>query len=361
MKRFLKSLLYLVIVLGILLGCVYFTDAFNIFHYRNRRFTTAEPNKNYVKTKYVTDNPEQFNAFIFGSSKAHGIPSNSLPEYMEDGTELHWYNMTYSMGCPEEHLNNLKTFLKNGVDVKCVVIGIDDESSHEQAYVHEGELLRKPYEISKNSPLGFYWSYLWDGADLHTIQTLLPQVIDNYRHPEKYEEKRACFYEYGTDSIDLSLHEHEDKSRYEETMGWYYTNPDVIDQIREIKELCDENEIKLVFFTSPLYQTVYRDAVENGNYLDFLRDVSEVTPFYNFSGLNNFTMNDLYYGDINHYYQYLGDILMKVIWDIDREAIIAEASEGLAYNTQFGTYVDQNNIDQVLQDLEQQVRINIKN
>ncbi|MDE5775819.1 MAG: hypothetical protein K2H67_02950, partial [Treponemataceae bacterium] len=49
-------------------------DTFNVFHWKNIRFTSAEPNKNFVKTQYIIHNPKKFNAFIFGSSRVANIP-----------------------------------------------------------------------------------------------------------------------------------------------------------------------------------------------------------------------------------------------------------------------------------------------
>ena len=357
MKRFVKSALCILFVAAFLLFVVFFTDAFNIFHYSNLRITSAEPNKNYVKTKYIIDNPDRFNAFVFGSSKVHNIPKDSLPLYSSDGTELHWYNMTYSMGCPYEHLQNLKTFLENGVEVKCVLIGIDDESSNTDSYIHEGELLRKPYEISERSPLGFYWSYLWDGADIKTIGSILPQVIDNYLHPDKYKQTKVNFYSFGTNGNSMKVPDESDPEAYEHTFGWYYTNPDVIEDIKDILQLCEENNIEVVFFSSPIYRSVYIDGVQNGRYLEFLKDVAEITGFYNFYGLNAYSTDCRYYENINHYRSYVGNQILKMIWGDSqtRETVKKEADAGMKVETLFGTYVDKENIDEVIKVLEDQI------
>ena len=59
-------------------------DTFNIFHWNNIRFTSAEPNKNFVKTKYIIRNPNKFNAYILGSSRIVNIPPALLPS-QKDG------------------------------------------------------------------------------------------------------------------------------------------------------------------------------------------------------------------------------------------------------------------------------------
>lgn len=48
--------------------------------------------------------------------------------------------------------------------------------------------------------------------------------------------------------------------------------------------------------TTPIYEETYREGVKNG-YLEFLRDVAQVSNFYNFSGLNKYTVSSQYYFD----------------------------------------------------------------
>ena len=126
MRKFLLRCCILVSV--VFLICVFpiiHYDTFNIFHWNNIRFTSAEPNKNFVKTKYIIRNPNKFNAYILGSSRIGNIPPALLPS-QKDGKKLHWYNMTYSEGLPSEHLLTLETFLKNGVSIDMVILGFDN-------------------------------------------------------------------------------------------------------------------------------------------------------------------------------------------------------------------------------------------
>ena len=114
MRKFLLRCCILVSVVSLICVFIIHYDTYNIFHWNNIRFTSAEPNKNFVKTKYIIRNPNKFNAYILGSSRIGNIPPALLPS-QKDGKKLHWYNMTYSQGLPSEHLLTLETFLKNGV------------------------------------------------------------------------------------------------------------------------------------------------------------------------------------------------------------------------------------------------------
>ena len=79
-------------------------DPFNVFHYNSIRNYGVEPNKNYIKTKYVIDNPAKFDGFLFGASRVGAI-------YVDKIKNCRLYNMTYPNGTPQEHLETLSTFL----------------------------------------------------------------------------------------------------------------------------------------------------------------------------------------------------------------------------------------------------------
>jgi hypothetical protein len=75
-------------------------DPFNVFHYKSIR-DTASTNQNYVKMRYILDNPDKFDAFILGSSKVSALDVDRI-----EG--LRCYNMTRAWGTPKEYFDNLR-------------------------------------------------------------------------------------------------------------------------------------------------------------------------------------------------------------------------------------------------------------
>lgn len=226
----------------------YHYDTFNVFHWDNIRFTSAEPNKNFVKTQYIIHNPKKFNAFIFGSSRVGAIPPNHLPNE-NDGISLNWYNMTCSEAIPKEHFLTLKTFLKNKVDVKVVMIGFDSITMYSSSEQHSAELLRMQYQIYEKNKFNFYKPYLATEVDSSIIKQ-----IDEYNF-EAHKEDSEKFYSFGGWADDLSIPDTVDLSRYEAgTFGYY--QKDSYKDLEEIVDLCAENEIKLILFTNPMHQNL---------------------------------------------------------------------------------------------------------
>ena len=61
MKSFVKkSIFYAVFCLMVIIIPSVIIDPYNVFHWNNIRNNGVEPNQNYIKTKYVINNPEDF-------------------------------------------------------------------------------------------------------------------------------------------------------------------------------------------------------------------------------------------------------------------------------------------------------------
>ena len=93
----------------------------------------------------------------------------------------------------------------------------------------------------------------------------------------------------------------------------YKRQPQALEEIRQLKELCDANGIELVIFTNPMHVLTYEKAVENG-YRDFLSGLAQVTDFYNFSGINDITTNNDNYLETSHYMPQVGDRMLDVMF-----------------------------------------------
>ncbi|WP_026662100.1 hypothetical protein [Butyrivibrio proteoclasticus] len=337
MKKLFSKLPLLFMPLFIYLFVVYVNDIFNVFHYDNIRQISASSDENYIKTRYILDNPDKFNAFILGSSRVGNLPIEGLPEQY-DGDSLSWYNMTYPMGCPRDNLETIKTFLNHGVDIKYVVIGIDEISMYRRYQDNSSELIYTQYQEYERSPLSFFYSYLKVKPDFALLKEALSQS-----EQDKLDTK--LFYEYGVErpSTDLSIPE--GNLNMVSSLGCGYYGPDEsVESIREIADICKDNDIELKIFTSPILETTYREAVDKG-YLHYLKDVADCTEFYNFSGLNEYTTDMRFYFDASHYRPYVGILIEKCLFadTVDRDV------------RSFGGYVSKDNVDDLIARLEEEI------
>ena len=143
MKIFLKKIapfVFFILLLEIAIPIL--SDPYNVFHWRRIRDNGVEPNSNYIKMEYILHNPDKFDSFLFGSSRTGFIDVEKIP----DGK---WYNMSYSEGLPEEHLENLRELIANGIIPKNVMIGVDNISCLVDPSIHDKQFYRIPYPREK--------------------------------------------------------------------------------------------------------------------------------------------------------------------------------------------------------------------
>ena len=360
-KLFIKAALCIV-PFFIYFGVVYYNDVFGVFHYENIRITDAGQNSNYIKTRYASEHPDKFNAFILGSSRVGNLPPDGLPQVDADGEELRWYNMTYAMGCPKDNLETVRSLLDNGVDVRFVVVGIDEISMYNGYEENSREPMSKQYQEYVKSPLRFYYYYM----NVKPEWSLLAQVMNQ---DAEDEENAVLFYEYGVDKRNLDITEPQESAKMISSLGCghYYEErleSEPVRALADLKELCDERGIELRVFTSPVLQTTYEEAVSKG-YLDFLADAATVVDYYNFSGLNKYTTDMKYYFDASHYKPYVGLLIEKAIFADDSEAGADGSTDGVnddavdaddicADVREFGAHITADNVDELVEYLEGQ-------
>lgn len=333
MKKFILKCIIFALILGIIfVPFAVFVDPYNIFHASAPRQNGVEPNKNYVKMKNVLDHPDKFDSFLFGSSRV-GFMDVSL---MDDGT---YYDMTYSEGLPAEHLDNLKVMIAHGIIPKNVTIGLDDISYFVDPSIHEGQLFRLnfPWLGKPSQKVSFYLRYF----DLKTLFDSLDALGKNrYKDPE-YTWRML---NTGTENLDI-IPEFNANGAKAWWSDYYYPREEVLDEIRQIKELCEEYNINLRFFTNPMHAMTYAKDMDNG-YLVFLKELAEVTDYWNFSGFNNVTLNYNNYYETSHYDAAVGEKIIQVVYyDGTEEDLLAQG---------FGVYVTKENVDELLQILNDQ-------
>ncbi len=310
--------------------CIY-TDIFNVFHPNEIRVTRAEGAKHFLKMKYLVSHPNEYNAVIFGSSRVGKIPTDFLNEH----SNFHWYNMTYSEGVPKEHLDDLISLIKNNVRIKHVLIAVDDISWTVNANSHISQLMRKPFSEYERLGFRFYIQYLF-----HFSPSVFIDVLKGKTQTEHF---------YGDGS---TISENETflpaKEEKDHVSAAYSLEPNfsVLDDIQAICTFCRKNGIECTIITNPIWKNTYIDACKNG-YLDFLESLAEITPYVNFSGLNVITTDGRNYFEGSHYRPNVGLLMLKIL-------IGEEYSEDLK-EEQFGIEVTKENIDEVIAKLKQQV------
>lgn len=328
MKKYVYRLVgILLVTLIITMGWNYIFDTSGLL---NRDFSSKrlEPNQHFVKVRYILTEPKKYNAFCFGSSRVGNIDLTRI----DNG--LHYYNMTYSEGLPAEWLSDLQFFIKQGVEVKQVMIGLDDFSLRVNPESHKGQWLRIPYKE-------------------HNLTTYFAYLLKKPEKPSSIGDKGSIFDIYGTgrplhpeadEAIEADIEKHLKDDKFTKPTVYRGNRiKETIAELEALKVLCAENNIELLVFINPINAVTYRDT-NMQEFNAFKRQLAQITDYYDFSGLNEITTNNYYYYETSHYRPMVGDMIVNRLFN-----------KG---NADFGAYVTKDNVEEHLQKLEAQLKDN---
>lgn len=255
----------------------------------------AQINDRYAKIQFLKENNQRFNSYMMGSSRMFLTYPEVIEKYIP-GTKF--YNLATIFGTMHEHLLHIKYFLDNGYPVKNLYIGLDMDMYAIAALHNQNDfLLRLHPHVLKKDPIAFYWSYM------NTLprRDLLRKLRVNFkkRASSKYQidkdgtlalrsegKNPQVFFERPLSSEKLKI---KNEKMVEN-----------LNALKELVELCNKHHINLILFTTP-YHKELMDRFMEEDYMTLLRDLSEVSPYWDFSGYNSVTTDNKNYLDHSHY------------------------------------------------------------
>lgn len=341
-KWFFTGLVVMVAELTLVALVNYIVDPYGIFRYGTWRRDVSHqfigPNMNFIKTRYVARSPEKFDCLIFGSSRVRGIDGRQ----MKGAT---CYNMSYPDGLPRNHLDNLRYLLNRGARPKIVLIGLDEFSYKRDPEKHFIDYGKHPYPsaVRQNTCL-FYLKYLirYSSRSKKAFRAFFGKS-----QPFPYDHYGTGLLERPAIDrmIESDVTKHVRDQRFHEPM---ITEGDRIKQsIAEINELVillQTHGIRPVIFMNPVHKATYI-ATDLEKHFLFEKGLSKITPFYDFSGLNSVTTNNYYYYETSHYRPNVGRLMLARMFN-DHDVQVPD---------DFGTIVDESNIENHLVSLKNQI------
>ncbi|MGL6024712.1 MAG: hypothetical protein ACRC0F_08855 [Cetobacterium sp.] len=328
-KYFFKSIANIILILISIVSLNYYMDTYGVFRekYTNRK---TPANERYLKTKYILENKDKYDSFIFGSSRVGTLKGENL----KNGK---FYNMTFSGALPKEMLSILELFQKNDVKIKNIILGIDDFDQYTTPESQEDILYKLSYEKLNKNKFEIYQSYLLNN----------PFNKVNYEYFFGDKISNVDILDTGKWSRPLKDIEIEDdiqKHNLDEIFTTPFSNLDnisrvdkTIEEIRGIIKICNQNNIKLTVIFLPIHKTTF----ENNNYQNleiFKNKLLELTDYWDFAELNKFTKNNYYWYEASHYRPILGELILKKIFKDDFEIVQKLEDE----DNIFGKYISKN-------------------
>jgi hypothetical protein len=305
----------------------------------------GRPNKNFIKVRYITKYPNKHNCFVFGSSRVNGIDVRKM-----DGGNC--YNMTYDEGLPGEHLDNLRYMLKKGVRIKTVLLGLDEFSYKAHQNSHLKGIGFYPYPPAINeSVLPYYIKYPFHSFGYATYNRYLKNLVmpTKDKTVDEYDMfgTGIHFLRTAEESIEKhpDLHAKDVRFLRPELLLKGHNMEGALKDIKATVDLARANNIRLIIFINPIYLVTYLYA-DIDEFCMFRKELSKLTDYYDFSGLNPITTHNYYFYDSIHYRMKVGDLMLERMFN----------SGGAFDPLEFGVYVTADNVDAHIRRLRNEVK-----
>ena len=277
----------------------YFIDPYGIFQNR-KSFIGLEPNQHSLKINHLKKREEPVK-LIFSNSRG-GV----LNFTKKDSS---WYNMSYSLGTPEEFLKDLKILTKD-IAIDEIVVFLDASTLFEDASTHNRQLLRKFKDLENDHKFEFLFAPISTEILFNYVKYNSFLFNQNNTKYLEFDVSNTGSYiehnfEYCTQELELREVALEDPKEY---MELFHQKLKVFS---EIKAICEKNNIALKLMAHPISSKMYeldRSRISASfNFIEFLKE-------------NNFTVktildkkiiefSDCQWRDVSHYNRVIADIV----------------------------------------------------
>jgi len=321
----------------------YTIDPFNIFHtqFLKHQF---QMNERFIKVEYLEKHNKEFDSYLFGSSRIGTTKPSVVEHYI---TNSKFYNFTLSSATLYDYLIHLRYFIKQHYSINTLYVQIDMDSMSFYG-ISKYDYMKKPHpHIFDNSLVQYYVSYLI-GLFPSNMKGKIKINIDYNESMRYFLNKGFWVRENDEVSIDKDCKIHSNNiskfpKNYTRILS-YTKKSQNIKALKEIIKLSKDNNIKLILFIAPLNKSMMDKFVLDG-YLKYLKDISEVTNFYDFSGYNSITINNCNYYEESHYRPLVAKLIAGRIFN----------DKSIQVPDDFGIYITKDNINMHLQNIKKQI------
>ena len=332
MKRFIKNiatffLLALIPLLLLTIGYFYY-DPFQVLRpYRDYSNQYVISNRDYISTETFIKNKDRqnYNSFIFGSSRTLGFRASSWINYLPKGAKPFSFDASgesiYGIYKKIKFLDSLNIRPENALIVLCR----DDAFSHDGN--HEGHIFIKDPRTSGESALRFQLKFFKAYLNIKFLSCFYAYTFTRHYQPYMagYIERRKVAYDTITNELtltDLNEELRQNTERYYATRANIFyertgERKDSISRINkkhlymltEVKRILEKNKTSYKVVLSPLYDQIkFNDAD-----LSLLKDLFG-SRLYDFSGKNSFTEAKTNYYEAYHFRPNVGDSIFRMIY-----------------------------------------------
>jgi len=304
----------------ILLGLVnYVVDPFKVFG-SNILPYQVQMNERFVKVEFLKKNHQNFNAYIFGSSRVGVVEPSIIEQYIPDSK---FYNFTLSSATLDDYEKHLSYFIKEQYMVNTLYLQLDIDNMQVYGKPSSDYLSKLHPDVVNESPTLYYLKYLVGFFPLNLREKIEGSIND--KKNKEYSLEKGTWY-----LVNSEKRIEENRTKYLASVsGFNFKNPrniaytkqkENMKALQKIVDLCKENAIKLYLFTSAHNQNMM-DTFILKDYNNYLRNISEISDFYDFSGYNSVTTNNFNYYEVSHYRPHVARLMAARIFNNQKVSV----------------------------------------
>ncbi|WCK55552.1 hypothetical protein PP175_06300 [Aneurinibacillus sp. Ricciae_BoGa-3] len=347
-RKFNVTIAATVLGLFILLAAVnYVVDPLDIFHSPFLKENPATQLR-FTKIDYLEKKKGKYNSFMLGSSRIGTTDPQLIEKYLPGSS---FYNLTVHLANLHEDLAHLNYFVHNHYTLKNIYLQIDvpeNMTSYEFETQDFGKRLHP--HVQGESVLPFYLEYLATKPSTYFQNKIKANTQPESTHKvvqDVWGSGRILFV--GQDKLiqanpqayiqnEPSFH-----AKRQRTIKSIDTEQNM-QALADIKKICDAHHIHLIMFITP-HNHKLMDSLNREDYLAFLRQVSNIGDYWDFSGYNSVTLDDHNYYEASHYRAPVARLVAARIFQDPNVSVPPD----------FGVYITKHNVEQVITERRAQI------
>ena len=333
LKKTIRFLFPLSIFFLLILFIIIYLDVFKVFFsYENYNDTFVSLNRNVVTTRMYQNNrtKENFDSFIFGSSRSQAFKVTNWKNYLEeDASPFHFDSSSegiYGISTKIEYIANQGDTIKNALLIL-------DHDILQKTVDNSGHLFMSVPEVSGNSSFNFYFTFVKSSFNLRFLLAYIDySIFKKYRssymgflirdtkYPHITHPKNGdIWYGYDTHIANDSLGYYQERI----ASGVFYKREDIAQekvkstvterekkQLMSIKSIFDKHKTNYKIVIAPLY-----DQIPLGkSQLETLKIIFGKENVFDFSGKNELTEPIINFYEKSHFRPHVADSVMAEIY-----------------------------------------------
>lgn len=264
------------------------------------------------KAEHIKYHADDYDAYLVGGSKAGAIRSEKLSDL--DG--YRYYNCWLLSGNFEDYYAYSKYIIQTAHPKK-ILLHISTSEISQLDRESKGDIYEIPAVMSGGSKTAEVFKFLFKNLSVSfdhitNTETVYPVTRSGERNLEKY-------YDYYKEHLDMTeYYDYLMKSMVDPYLprltGGTKDKADLVnsnlDYLKQIKKLCDKNDVELQVFLGTLFVGEIV-GYEGDSFYNWLTQMVEITGgLWCFNNYNDLIYNPFNYYNARHYYYEMGDLMI---------------------------------------------------